>query len=105
MMADPVSALGGIRGAAQVGQAFRPAGGQSVSPADVSFEEAVAKAMVGTAQQLKDAEAMAVAGVRGEAPLQKVVEEVMAAEQSLQAAIAVRDKVVAAYLEISRMAI
>jgi flagellar hook-basal body complex protein FliE len=33
------------------------------------------------------------------------VESVMAAEQSLQTAVAIRDKVVAAYLEISRMTI
>jgi flagellar hook-basal body complex protein FliE len=34
-----------------------------------------------------------------------VVEAVMTAEQTLQGAIAVRDKVVAAYLELSRMQI
>jgi flagellar hook-basal body complex protein FliE len=34
-----------------------------------------------------------------------VVEAVMAAEQSLQASLAVRDKVVQSYLEISRMQI
>jgi flagellar hook-basal body complex protein FliE len=37
--------------------------------------------------------------------VQQVVEAVMAAEQALQSAIAVRDKVVSAYLEISRMQI
>ena len=37
--------------------------------------------------------------------MQQVVEAVMSAEQTLQAAIAIRDKVVTAYLEISRMAI
>ena len=37
--------------------------------------------------------------------MQQVVEAVMAAEQTLQSAIAIRDKVVSAYLEISRMAI
>jgi flagellar hook-basal body complex protein FliE len=34
-----------------------------------------------------------------------VVEHVMSAEQSLQTAIAIRDKVVSAYQEISRMPI
>jgi len=34
-----------------------------------------------------------------------VVEAVMSAEQSLQTAVAIRDKVVAAYQEIVRMAI
>jgi flagellar hook-basal body complex protein FliE len=34
-----------------------------------------------------------------------VVEAVMAAEQTLQTSVAIRDKVVSAYLEISRMSI
>jgi flagellar hook-basal body complex protein FliE len=46
-----------------------------------------------------------VAGVRGEATVQQVVESVMAAEQTVQAGVAIRDKVVSAYLEISRMSI
>ncbi len=54
---------------------------------------------------LKAGEQTAVAGVRGQATTQQVVEAVMAAEQTLQASIAIRDKVVASYLEISRMTI
>lgn len=42
---------------------------------------------------------------KGQASVQQVVEAVMSAEQSLQTALAVRDKVVAAYQEISRMQI
>jgi flagellar hook-basal body complex protein FliE len=37
--------------------------------------------------------------------VQQVAEQVMSAEQTLQSAIVVRDKVVAAYLELSRMQI
>jgi len=59
----------------------------------------------GAAGAVKTAEAMSLAGVRGQATVQQVVEAVMSAEQSLQGAIAVRDKVVGAYLEISRMQI
>ncbi len=44
-------------------------------------------------------------GCSGKASVQQVVEAVMSAEQTLQSAIAIRDKVVSAYLEISRMAI
>ena len=50
-------------------------------------------------------ESTAVAGIRGQATTQQVVEAVMASEQTLQAGIAIRDKVVSAYLEISRMTI
>jgi flagellar hook-basal body complex protein FliE len=54
---------------------------------------------------LKNAEALSIAGVRGQASVQQVVEAVMSAEQTLQGAIAIRDKVVSAYLELSRMQI
>ena len=58
-----------------------------------------------TLSVVKDAEAISVAGVRGQASVQQVVEAVMSAEQTLQGAIAIRDKVVSAYLELSRMSI
>lgn len=58
-----------------------------------------------TANSVKTAEATSIAGIKGKASVQQVVEAVMNAEQSLQTAIAVRDKVVTAYLEISRMQI
>lgn len=54
---------------------------------------------------IETGEKTALAGMQGQASVQQVVEAVMSAEQSLQAAIAVRDKVVAAYQEITRMAI
>ncbi|MBO0903628.1 flagellar hook-basal body complex protein FliE [Jiella sonneratiae] len=54
---------------------------------------------------VKSAEATSIKGVNGEASTQAVVEAVMDAERTLQTAIAVRDKAVAAYLELSRMAI
>ncbi|MFZ4807702.1 MAG: flagellar hook-basal body complex protein FliE [Hyphomicrobiaceae bacterium] len=54
---------------------------------------------------VKASEATSAAGVRGQASVQQVVEAVMAAEQSLQSSLAVRDKIVQAYLEISRMQI
>ena len=54
---------------------------------------------------VKQAETISMAGIRGQATVQQVVEAVMSAEQTLQSAIAIRDKVVAAYVEISRMSI
>ncbi|MGU3476741.1 flagellar hook-basal body complex protein FliE [Methylobacterium sp. D48H] len=54
---------------------------------------------------VKTGEAAAISGIQGKASTQAVVEAVMSAEQSLQTAVAIRDKVVAAYLEIVRMAI
>jgi flagellar hook-basal body complex protein FliE len=54
---------------------------------------------------MKNGEAMAISGIQGKASVQSVVQAVLSAEQTLQSALAVRDKVVAAYQEISRMAI
>jgi flagellar hook-basal body complex protein FliE len=77
---------------------------RSVPPGS-EFATVLAGFSADTVQMLKGAEATATAGVQGRASVQQVVEAVMAAEQQLQAAIAIRDKVVSAYLEISRTAI
>jgi flagellar hook-basal body complex protein FliE len=58
-----------------------------------------------TVGTIRQGEAAALAGIQGGLPLQTVVEKVMAAERTLQAALAVRDKAVSSYLEISRMQI
>ncbi|MCB5173570.1 flagellar hook-basal body complex protein FliE [Microvirga lenta] len=84
-----------LQKAAPVAQA-----GQSADFGDMMLQVA-AKAT----ETLKAGEAAAISGIQGKASVQQVVEAVMAAEQTLQTAIAIRDKVVAAYLEISRMAI
>ena len=73
--------------------------------AEPDFSAAMSAAAKGVARSLVDAEAAAIKGVNNQLPIRDVVEAVMQAEQSLQAAIAVRDKVVAAYMEISRMQI
>lgn len=69
------------------------------------FGELLGGLFTSTANTVKHAEAVSIAGIKGKATVQQVVEAVMNAEQSLQGAIAVRDKVVTAYLEISRMQI
>ena len=79
-------------------------GGTEVS-AQVSFTEAMADVSQGAINKIKQGEAAAIAGVDGQASVQQVVEAVMAAESTLQTAIAIRDKVVNAYQEVSRMSI
>lgn len=73
--------------------------------ADVSggFGNMMSSMIKDTIKTVQAGEATAIAGMQNKVPLQKVVEAVMQAEQSLQTAVAVRDKVVGAYLEISRM--
>lgn len=51
------------------------------------------------------AETASKAGIQGQMPLTEVVDKVLEAERALNSAIAVRDKVVSAYLELSRMQI
>lgn len=54
---------------------------------------------------LKQAEVTSFDGIKGTANTREVVDAVLAAEQSLQTAIAFRDKIVSAYLEITKMQI
>lgn len=69
------------------------------------FSKLLGETIAEVAQQIRQAEAVSIGGIKGTASTQDVVEQVMRAEQTLQAAIAIRDKVVSAYLEISRMQI
>ena len=54
---------------------------------------------------VRDAETTSVAGIQGKAGVQQVAESLLAAERSLQTAVAVRDRMVSALQEISRMQI
>jgi flagellar hook-basal body complex protein FliE len=54
---------------------------------------------------VRGAEATSISALRGDATTLEVVEAIKAAELALQTATAVRDKVVQAYQEVSRMAI
>lgn len=76
---------------------------EAAAPSD--FATVLARAALNAIDTLKVGEAAAISGIQGKASVQQVAEAVMSAEQTLQSAIAVRDKVVAAYLELSRMQI
>lgn len=54
---------------------------------------------------LKDAEKKSTDGILGKASVREVVESVMNADQTLQTAMAFRDKIVSAYLEVVKMPI
>jgi flagellar hook-basal body complex protein FliE len=99
-MIDPVSPLSG---SFPVGGPERTAG---VGGGDGADFGAMLSQLAGNAGNVvRHAEATAMAGIQGTATVQQVVEAVMSAEQTLQGAVAIRDKVVAAYLELSRMQI
>lgn len=68
---------------------------------DTVFKQ-VASDAIGT---LKAGEAASISAVQGKESTRRVVEALMSAEQALQTAVAVRDKVVQAYQEVVRMSI
>ncbi|WPZ12683.1 flagellar hook-basal body complex protein FliE [Nitratireductor rhodophyticola] len=70
-----------------------------------AFSAMLGEAAANTMARLNHAEGVSLKALQGEAETREVVDAVMSAEQALQAAIAVRDKLVTAYLDISRMAI
>lgn len=82
----------------------QPSAAISNDPVD-SFGSIFKSMMRDAAATIQSGEANAIAGMQGKVPLQKVVETVVQAEQTLHTAVAIRDKVVSAYLEISRMQI
>jgi flagellar hook-basal body complex protein FliE len=95
-----VSSAAPVTGAAGIGAA-QAAG----ATAGADFASVLSDIASSSLQTVQAGEAAALSGLQGKASVQQVVEAVMSAEQTLQAAIAIRDKVVAAYQEISRMAI
>ena len=58
-----------------------------------------------TASSIRTGDSMAIKGIQGQAPVQDVVQAVMQAQTSLQTALAIRDKVVTTYQELTRMSI
>ena len=71
-----------------------------------SFAAALGNAASSTVNNLQSAERLSVEALKGgDVSPREVVDAVMSAEQALQTSIAIRDKIVTAYLEISRMAI
>ncbi|MFC6490357.1 flagellar hook-basal body complex protein FliE [Nitratireductor sp. GCM10026969] len=86
-------------------QALLPEAGTVRSTTGDAFSEMVSELATSTVARLERAEGVSLQALEGEADTRAVVDAVMSAEQSLQAAIAIRDKIVTAYLEVSRMAI
>src|SRR5579884_2210702 len=92
--ASPAGALS----AAGVASAAAPA---PTGAAD--FEQMLAQVSSGAVEALRTAEATSIQGLEGKASVQKVVEAIMSAQETLQTALAVRDKLVSAYQEVTRM--
>ncbi|GJD80674.1 flagellar hook-basal body complex protein FliE [Methylobacterium gregans] len=95
-----------VQKSAFAGAAALAGGVPAASPGgSTDFADIMAQLATSVRNDVRAGEAASIAGIQGKATTQQVVEAVMSAEQSLQTAVAIRDKVVAAYLELSRMAI
>ena len=70
-----------------------------------SFSSVMTNMASDMVNNLKQAENASFAGMKGTMGTREVVDAVMQADQSLQTAIALRDKVVSAFLEITKMQI
>jgi flagellar hook-basal body complex protein FliE len=92
----------------QVAQsAAKPLGnGMEARPTEgPSFADFLKQTGTDTVNNMKQGEAQTIQGLAGKAELSDVISAVSQAEVSLQTVVAVRDKVIAAYQDIMRMAI
>jgi flagellar hook-basal body complex protein FliE len=92
-------------GTADTDAGLLPGGGAPVADGTASFAEALGQAATKTVDTLQNAEQMSIEALKGNADTRQVADAVMSAQQALQTAIAIRDKIVTAYLDISRMSI
>ncbi|MEM7069146.1 MAG: flagellar hook-basal body complex protein FliE [Pseudomonadota bacterium] len=74
-------------------------------PGQLTFSDALVARGDEFVQSLASAETAAVSGIKGEMGVYEVASTVMEAQQQLKMVTAVRDKMVQAYLELSRMQI
>lgn len=71
----------------------------------MSFAEVLGQMTTDTMTNLKQAETSSIEGIQGKANTREVVDSILQAEQSLQTAVAIRDKIVNAWLEVTKMQI
>jgi len=102
MIIGPVSGIAPVGGGLTTARVGGPA---PAAPVGTDFSSVLADLTSSAVNTLKAGESTAISGIQGQVPVQQVVESVMSAEQALQTAIAVRDKLVAAYQQISQMQI
>lgn len=104
--ASALSRLSGMGGTEMASAASMPQMPEMAGvAAPGSFADVMQSMGEGVMENLKVAEGQSFAAVRGEAATRDVVDALMTAEQTLQTAVAIRDKLVTAYLEIARMQI
>ena len=96
-----ISALSGLPAVGATADVTRPTATPAAAESD--FGKVLADVTNNTVDALKAGESAAIGGITGSRSVQQVVDAMLNAEQALQTAISVRDKLVSAYQEISRM--
>jgi len=105
MAIEGISALGAAGTQLEVGASRATAGAASASTSGASFTQTLGQVVNDAIGSMQSGEAAAIQGLQGTMQPFKVVESIMSAQRTLQQTLAIRDKVVSAYQEISRMAI
>lgn len=110
-----INALTSINGVSQIGsvaksmlEATENASSSQVTPGQEtgqSFGEVLGNMAAQAVNDVKLGEVKSFEGIEGKASTREVVDAVMQAEQALQTAIAFRDRIVSAYLDITKMQI
>ncbi|AYG58095.1 flagellar hook-basal body complex protein FliE [Rhizobium jaguaris] len=109
-----VASLSAVRGLGSIAtdqsssstNALAPTPGTTLGNATgASFASVMSNVAKDTINTLKEAENASFAGIKGTMNTREVVDKVMQADQTLQTAIALRDKVVSAFLDITKMQI
>jgi flagellar hook-basal body complex protein FliE len=98
-------AVSGGRSVAQTAETETMAPAAIQSTGELGFDAVIKQVATDAIGTLKAGEAASISAVEGKESTRRVVEALMSAEQALQTAVAVRDKVVQAYQEIVRMSI
>ncbi len=99
----------GKTAALDAASAIRPPQGSLLSSgpqkAGADFADALKSAAADALHGLQGSELTAIRGIEGKADIQTVVDQVMAAERTLSAALAIRNKLISAWQDISHMQI
>lgn len=104
-MIDGVTALSATKSTAESLKTGGVTGSVTEATGGGDFGQMLGQVINDAIGTMQTGEATAIQGLQGSAPPFKVVEAVMSAQRSLQQVLAIRDKAVSAYQEISHMAI
>lgn len=106
MLVVPVQGVAQAYAAGKLSGLAAPAGAAAVdAPRRGDFSRYVENAVRTALNTVRAGEQVSTAGLQGKASAQEVVQAVLSAEMTVQSVVAVRDKMVSAYLDIMRMPI